>query len=498
MPGGILILQSYGSGNQKFSGNPQTTFFKKNFKRFTHFAQEPITNILDGPQQLHLQNKITLKTTIKRQGDLLKDPFLLIDIPDIYAKLDNDGSGYEFRWIENMPNILLDNVELFIGGNKIDAFNGLYTYLYKKTTLDTDRQDIYDNITGNTTNSTDPANGYLGDASGRYPFVVKDLSNTNATLNPSIRGYTMHIPLPFWFSEGPGQALPLIGLQNHEVDIYITLNSILNLYQVRRKNTTTWTKPSADDSTNIRFFLNSYNGNTTIDTWNCNPRLLAHYIYLSDDERFQMAKERHEFLIKQKNHFEEYTPNSITLDLKQHNLISRILFTIRRTDFIQNNNHTNLLNWTNNNYEPKNTLTTPQFTNVNTTGTQNNSYKRNILDNARIKINGNEIFETQTSTYYNAVQPYLNTKIINTPGIYQYSFALNPNEYQPSGMLNATRVRDLEIELNLDNIETTTTFDEELEQHVSTYSYQYKIDIFTETYNFLTIASGLGGLMYAR
>ena len=65
-------------------------------------------------------------------------------------------------------------------------------------------------------------------------------------------------------------------------------------------------------------------------------------------------------------------------------------------------------------------------------------------------------------------------------------------------MSNKIFVRDLEIELNLDNIETTTTFDEELGQHVSTYSYQYKIDIYTETYNFLTIASGLGGLMYAR
>jgi hypothetical protein len=498
MPGGIFVLQSYGSGNQKFSGNPQTTFFRKLFKRFTHFAQEPIISTLNGPQQLNLQNKITLKTTIKRNADLLRAPFLLIDIPDIYAKVDDDGSGYEFRWIDNLPNILIDNVELFIGGNKIDSFNGLYTYLYKKTSLDVDRQDIYDDITGNTNNSTDPANGYLGDASGRYPFVVKDLSNSNATLNPSIRGYTMHIPLPFWFSDDPGQALPLISLQGHEVEIFITLNPIIHLYQTRRINTTTWTKPSADDDTNIRFFLTSYNGNTTLETWNCNPRLLNHYIYLADDERKEMAIKQHEYLIKQRNHFEDFTPNSTTLDLKQHNLISRILFTIRRTDFINNNDHTNLLNWSNYNYEPKNTLITPQFTNINNTGTQNNSYKRNILNHARIKVNGNEIFETQNPIYYNAIQPYLNTKIINTPGIYQYSFALNPNEYQPSGILNVSRVRDFEIELDLDNIETTTIFDEELEQHISTYSYQYKIDVFTETYNFLKIASGLGGLMYAR
>ena len=197
MPGGIFVLQAYGSGNQKLSGNPQTTFFSKLFNRYTHFAQEPITVNFNGSQELHLQNKITIKTTIKRNADLIRAPFLQLELPDIYAKLDSSGNGYEFRWVENLPNVIIDEAQIFIGGNKIDSFTGLYTYIHKQTTLDSDSQEIYDSFSGNIDDINNPSAGTLGDASGRYPWVVRDLSNTTAILNPSIRGRKIHIPLPF-------------------------------------------------------------------------------------------------------------------------------------------------------------------------------------------------------------------------------------------------------------------------------------------------------------
>lgn len=499
MPGGIFVLQAYGSGNQKLSGNPQTTFFSKLFNRYTHFAQEPITVNFNGSQELHLQNKITIKTTIKRNADLIRAPFLQLELPDIYAKLDSSGNGYEFRWVENLPNVIIDEAQIFIGGNKIDSFTGLYTYIHKQTTLDSDSQEIYDSFSGNIDDINNPSAGTLGDASGRYPWVVRDLSNTNAILNPSIRGRKIHIPLPFWFFQEPGQALPLIALQGHEVELFVTLNPILDLYQVREKGTSQWTRPSADDSTNIRYFLSSYDGDTTQETWKLNPRLMSHYIYLSDTERLEFATKEHEYLIKQRNHFETITPNSVLIDLKQHNLVSRILYTIRRTDFITNyNQHTNLLNWQDQNSEPTTDLSNAQFTDVHNSGIQSSDYKRDILQGSRILINGNEIFEEREPIYFNSIQPFLNTKIIETPGIYQYSFSLMPNEYQPSGVLNASRVRSLELELSLETPPSTTTLDAITGLYYSTYQYQYRVDVFTETYNFLKITSGLGGLMYAR
>lgn len=502
MPGGLFVLQAYGDADVKFSGNPQTTFFSKTYRRYTHFAQEPSYSQFDGPQQLSFQDTILLKHKIKRKGDLLKSMFLTVQLPDIYSKLELDGgdpSGYAFRWIPNLANMIIDEAEIFIGGNKVDSFNGLYSYLYKKLNYEEDSQRIFDSIAGNTAEFVDPANGPLGNSSSEYPYVVRDLSNSNAILNPSIRGKQLFIPLPFWFYDEPGQSIPLIGLQNHEVEVHLRLRPIIDLYQVKAYGSDTWTRPEPGTATSIRHFLSPFfNDNTGADTWNLVPQILSHYIYLSNDERREIALKNSEYLIVQRNHFTIRTPVSYRYKIEQHNLINRILFTIRRTDFIEtHNDNTNLTNWSDPAQAPKTELANAEISGVNTTGIETTNYSRDILQDMTIYVNGNSIFETQTAPYYNGVQAFLANKITNEAGIYQYNFGLFPKEYQPSGSLNASRVKSLELDFQLEAIPFTSVTD--LSGFTtSRYNYEYLIDIYTENYNFLTIASGLGGLMYAR
>jgi hypothetical protein len=502
MPGGLFILQAYGDADVKFSGNPQTTFFSKTYRRYTHFSQEPIFSPLDGPQQLSFQDTILLKHTIKRKADLLKSMFLTIQLPDIYSKLELNGedvTGYAFRWIPNLANIIIDQAEIFIGGNKVDSFNGLYSYLHKKLDYEEDEQFIYDSIAGNTPEFTNPGEGPLGNSSAEYPYVVRDLSNSNAILNPSIRGKQLFIPLPFWFCNDPGQSIPLIALQGHEVEIHLRLRPIIHLYQVKQYGTDTWVRPEPGTATALRHFLSPFFGDTgTSDTWNLTPQILSHYIYLSNDERKDIALRNNEYLIVQRNHFFLRTPVSYRYRIEQHNLVRRILVTARRSDLVETRNEfTNLTNWEDPTQAPKTALTNAEISGVNATGIETTNYSRDILQEMSIYVNGNTIFDTQTAPYYNGVQAYIGNKTKNIPGIYQYNFSLFPREYQPSGSLNASRVKSLELDLQLESIPFTSVTDAS-GVTVSTYDYEYIVDIFTENYNFLTITSGLGGLMYAR
>lgn len=502
MPGGLFVLQAYGDANIKFNGNPQTTFFSKTYRRHTHFAQEPAYADLDGPQRLSFQDTITLQHKIKRRGDLLKSMFFSIQLPDIYSKLQLDGGdicGYAFRWIPNLANMIIDEAEIFIGGNKVDSFNGLYSYLYKKLNYEEDSQRIFDSIAGNTPEFNQPETGPMGNSDEQYPYVVRDLSNNNAILNPSIRGKQLFIPLPFWFYDEPGQSIPLIGLQYHEVEIHIRLRPIIDLYQVKEYGSNVWRRPEPGTATALRHFLSPFFGdNTGNDTWNLTPRLLSHYIYLSNEERKQIALRKMEYLIIQRNHFSIRTPVSYRYKIEQHNMIPRLLFTIRRTDFIENNNDTtNLTNWSNTTTAPKVDLGNAEISGVNVTGIEATNYSKDILQEATIYVNGNSIFDTQIAPYYSGVQAFMGNKITNEDGIYQYNFSLFPKEYQPSGTLNASRIKNLELDLQLESIPFTSSTDDD-GVTTSRYNYEYIIDIFTENYNFLTITSGLGGLMYER
>jgi hypothetical protein len=499
MPGGLIILQSYGDADLELTGNPQTTFFKKAFRKYTHFAIEPSFEPVDGPQELNFIDEILIKHKIQRKGDLLKSMFLSITLPDIYAKLTDigdDPSGFAFRWIDNLANIIIDRAEIFIGGNKVDNFTGIYSYMHKQLTHDSEQKANYNIITGNENDFINPEQGTLGGTNNEYPWVVSDLTNPTATLNPTIRGKEIHIPLPFWFMHDPGQSLPLVALQGHEVDIHIYLRPIIDLYQVKPYGGTEWVKPTAGSDTSIENFLTPPTYDTNRTTWNLNPRLLCHYVFLTKDEREVIVSDELRYLIKQRQHFNIRTPKSYKLELNQYNLISRIIFGLRRSDYIDKNEHTNFTNWSSPTEHPKTALTTPEVSGVNNTGIQPTNYNREILQNATIEVNGNAIFNTQESIYYGGIQSYLYNKISNTNGIYQYNFSIYPNEYQPSGSLNASRVNKLEMILQLEEIPYTQTEGGE-EIFSNRYNYDYYLDVFTETYNFFTISSGLAGLKYA-
>ena len=247
-------------------------------------------------------------------------------------------------------------------------------------------------------------------------------------------GETLYIPLEFWFCRNVGLALPLIALQYHEVKIKIDFET--------RKNCTIGTETRFEELKDVSLWVD--------------------YIFLDTDERRRFAQLSHEYLIEQLQF--TGTENLVTGS-------NRI-----KLNF---NHPCKELVWV-----AKNSLTTDQDYWYNyTTGAAmvGNDVSANPFTDAILQLNGNDRFAVRNGSYFNLVQPYQHhTNIPKNPGINVYSFALKPEDHQPSGTLNMSRIDTATLMVNAETL---------------TYN---GINIYAVNYNVLRILSGMGGLAYSN
>ena len=409
MPGGLLALVCYGNENVILNGNPQTTYFYKSFERYTHFSQEPIQVPLDGPNLLQTDSPILLKTKIPRQGDLLSDLVLRIDLPDIYSKAylrQQTISGetfytvdrqYEFAWVRQIGVRMIDTITFTIGGQIIQQFNS--DWISARAMMDYN-SDVYDKwrvMVGDVPEYFDPANGIYADptvpAGQGYPNVISwmgSVANPQPTQNnsPSIPGRTLRIPLGLWFSDFSANALPLIGLQYHDCEVTIQLRPIRDLYTVLDLSgarvrpgvqtlapnylpngtstdiyTQIWNQNnygniplsmtdlyggSNDISGAMKYFLTDISGGVPIlDGWPLNATLEATYTFLQDDVRLMFTNKTLRYNVRQVQWFTFYgITTRNTYRLDVHNVATRLVFFARRSDALTyRNQNINLTNW---------------------------------------------------------------------------------------------------------------------------------------------------------
>ena len=251
-------------------------------------------------------------------------------------------------------------------------------------------------------------------------------------------GETLYIPLEFWFCRNVGLALPLIALQYHEVKIKIDFET--------RKNCTIGTETRFEELKDVSLWVD--------------------YIFLDTDERRRFAQLSHEYLIEQLQF--TGTENLVTGS-------NRI-----KLNF---NHPCKELVWV-----AKNSLTADQDYWYNyTTGAAmvGNDVSANPFTDAILQLNGNDRFAVRNGSYFNLVQPYQHhTNIPKNPGINVYSFALKPEDHQPSGTLNMSRIDTSTLMVNTETLPGAATYN--------------GINIYAVNYNVLRILSGMGGLAYSN
>jgi hypothetical protein len=512
--GGLLALVAYGSQNVLLSGNPQMTYFYKAFKRYSHFAMESITIALEGPNELSFDQPVQLRAKIPRFGDLMSDLIFTFTIPDIYSKYlipspGNRTSQWEFEWVRYLGAAIIRNAAFFVGGQKIQEFDG--AYLLSRALLDMDQDAFlkWKYLVGDTPEMTQPALGaYAGGTNHTgYPSVITNPTVAQQVNRPSILGRDIHIPLSFWFTESPSQAIPLVGLQYHECEIQLVLNPISQLYTVLdasgcRVNPNFMMNASAaqislntpnyssarTDSAHIRnFFTDIGAAVPALNGWFMNPRLQGTFVYLPKEEQQIFATRPLSYMIPQVIAYPfpgQYTRQ--ILDLQTHNPVTRLIFIQRRSDATARNDFANFTNWYTYPYAPF--IPTPGIiTSLQqgyTSGLLVPASQQDIIRSLRVLCDGNEIQEQKPVDYFIRLSPYRYSKGIGQDGLSLYSFQLGQSATQASGSINASRIRNFQVDLDVYPLPTATT-------------YTYDVTIYVENINWFEVVSGMGGLKYA-
>jgi hypothetical protein len=243
----------------------------------------------------------------------------------------------------------------------------------------------------------------------------------------------LFVPLEFWFCRNVGLALPLIALQYHEVKFKIEFASLSDV-------TVEFTS-GADGSLPTTFSV----GSTSIAFPNVN--IWVDYIYLDTDERRKFAQLSHEYLIEQLQFTGEESISTSTQTRLNFNHPVKELVWVEKS----------------------------------TTVSRDFSYGDN-LESALLKLNGNDRFARRDGKYFSHVQPYQHHTNIPDTNIKVYSFAIKPEEHQPSGTLNMSRIDSAIL----------------AQKYKTSPAPGDTVSIFAVNYNVLRILSGMGGLAYSN
>jgi hypothetical protein len=573
MPGGLMQLTQVGAQNQLINGNPSMTHFRAVYRRYTNFAMESVRmDFSSANLDFGVTAKRTLSCRIDRYAQLLHDTYLFVTLPDIWSPMvavstsptgydpECSAVGYEFQWIKNIGYNMIDRVDLVANNVVIQSLTGEWLKMYSYMTHDAAKRRVVDQMVGNVPDIYDPANAY--DRVNQYPHAVTPaaLPTTmpfTTTPEPSIRSRQLVIPLHFWFAENPGMALPLVSMQNSETYINVTLRPLNELYTVVDVVPTSLTYGQRIQPTGsypIGLFLtppttSGIASSASVTTFFANPYLEGNFIYLTDMEMNQLATADQTFLLKQVTHVikeGQYGANT-ELEIPMFNMVTRIVFTAQRSDRMTTNDWDNYTNWSSSNRAPFSAISGSQGDLLYSSGQYQVSSvsPRDAIVDGQLLFDGNERFKTKPKAYFSLLQQYKHTtgeQPSTLPGVYMYSFALNNDQYQPSGAVNGSKINKVVLRVSLQQplpvsvvsaaqgvvcILKSTALSQNpviippgdlLPQADGTYlytpdqvisivpsvannniifSYTYTVGVYVESINYLRIVSGLANLVFA-
>ena len=462
MGGGLMQLVAYGAQDVYLTGEPQITFFKVIYRRHTNFAIESIQQTFNGT--VGFGKKVS--AVISRNGDL---------VTGMHLELDITGGGDDTNYLTDaVGHVAVTHAEIEIGGQKIDKHYGLWLEIWDELTGAAEKKGGYDRMVGKATGweaikgtgATDASGDLVGDQSGG---VVR----------------TYYVPLQFWFNRNPGLALPLIALQYHEVKINLEFRS---------------------------FSECSYN---LVPAPLEAASLFVDYIYLDTDERRRFAQVSHEYLIEQVQFTGDESVSSVSnkIKLNFNHPCKELIWVVQKDSVLDASGGKQWFNYTDavdtsyktgtpsdpygggmtgGRYVVASAAAANDMSFPTSTGTDEDTYLSwtdkdsgfNPVFSAKLQLNGHDRFSERMGRYFNLVQPYQHHTNVPATGINVYSFGLKPEEHQPSGTCNMSRIDNATLQLTL----TAATVESD----------DAKVRVYATNYNVLRIMSGMGGLAYSN
>lgn len=434
MTGGLLQLAAYGAQDIYLTGNPQITFFVGVYRRYTNFAIQNIPQYFNGNADFGQK----VYCLVDRIGDLINQVFLRVKLPALtdYNYTDNNGNLVEYYWVNSVGHAIVKIIDIEIGGVVVDRQYGLWMQIWSDLTVPVNKR------------------------AGFYSMIGKSDNPINLENNGTL---DLYIPLYFWFCRNIGLSLPLIAIQSQEVRFNITFRKYEELII------------SSDGLP-----LNLANKNIQITQ----TYLDIDYIFLEDDERKLFAKNNHQYLIEQLQVYAtSLTSNGLRQDPTDPNKLDRI------PDLIQNialdfNHPVKELFWV---LQNTSVLSVYPYGGNEWFNFSSQSYKNGVVNGsdpmikAKIQFEGQDLFDTKDAKYFRTVVPYQRHTNIPNNFIYVYSFSTNPEDFQPSGTCNFSRIDNQVIYMEISD---------QLIDPI--------ITVFAVNYNIMNVAGGMVGIEYSN
>jgi hypothetical protein len=566
MPGGLLNLTATGSANVILTGNPTKTFFKVTYSKYTNFGLQKFRLDYDGMRDLRLTTSSTFQFKVQRYADLLMDTYLCVNLPDIWSPIYQPCNGtsykwaaYDFKWIHDLGTHMIERITITCGSMLLQSYSGAYLAAMIQRDFPEEKKRAFNRMSGNTAEFNDPANAF--GRSNAYPSAF--YSGDGVTSEPSLRGRTIYIPINAWFMLDNRCAFPLVALQYNELFINVTIRPIQELFQVRDvfdwENYFPYVQPDFTKSQfgmyrflqtppGVNIDASEYENQTT--TWNADVHLVATYCFLSEDERKKIALEDQVYLVKDIFEYKfENIVGSKTVTLTSNGMIANWMWYLQRNDVNLRNEWSNYTNWpyrelpndifpapagvTKVNGEEYPVLgqdgtyyntgpgTHPpenrQLVGINTgyyvSGQFSQENIQDIMVSMGINLNGVYRENVLPSGIYQYMEQYSRSNGSGQRGLYCYSFGLNtsPFEYQPSGAMNLSRFKDINLEITTvvplvsnenANFQVICDTDGNVigmnKKSWRLYDYTFNMVLFEERYNVLSIIGGNAGMLFAR
>ena len=392
---GELQLMSSGPQEKFFTLDPDYSHFLESFKKHTNFSNEYVD--LDPENEADFGSTVKFKIP-QNQGDLLKTLSLKVTLPHITTL----GVCYQ----ESAGHALIEHVDLIIGGKVIQRLTSDWLQIYSEHFVTQTKQIALEELIGKFPERTAHRR-----VSNRLIVARNALGNTE--------DISFFVDLPFYFYNHPELAIPLCAINRQEVEVEFKLRTAQEIVIQTNGNKA----DISQETPKIKDF-----------------QLCAEVVHVDCEERIKMQKSRRDYLITQiqQNVFDIASGvNTGQFKLDFVNPVKELYFVIQRQgsvgtdefEFVTPFDYDGILEETGNKY-----------------------ILWENLDHLTLTLDGQEIItrDTGTMTFLKAVQAAIHhskTQLIRR--FYSYSFALQPEEWYPTGQVNFSIVKEQILNLSL-------------------------------------------------
>jgi hypothetical protein len=411
MASGRVILSTTGIQDEFLTGEPQMTYFLKQFKRHTRFATETAENPIDGT--VDFGN--TLNATIPRKGDIIRNLSIKIELSDITADY---GTPV---YTDSIGHALIEYCDLVIGGQTIERITGEYMEIFSELCVSNSQQDAYYYLVGKSRDQTITG----GNNTGRRIYIVT---------------------LPFYFFRNNQLGIPLYSIYRQEVELKFKFRPLLDVVINSDNTTVVYT---TDDNVSASILRSG---------------ILTEYVYLTDEEKNYIKARPTDYVIEQlqlSRGVIDDIETSKSFKLNFTNPVKELYIVVQSQDTQDNND------WFNFNFD-------------NAPPSTSNSF----IDTIQLEFN-NEIMISQDVAdrlYLLYAQPMYHHTRVPKRNIYSYSFALRPEDPEPTGQVNMSRIINKLLKVTMNGEYGPSD--------------NRNIRIYAKNYNILRIQDGLAGLLF--